>query len=139
MKQHMLFAALIVLAGATPSVADTYAAQDPFGGGVGPVVHASTEAEARVLAIQACRRISGICADRPVSGKVGVFTLFVTTCCKIDSVARCHAVGVAEDEDAGREKAYNASLKAFVDAGLSISNCWRHRTYSVRTGARLRD
>lgn len=139
MKYQLLVAALIAVAGATPSMADTYAAQDPFSGGVAPVVHASTEAKARTLAIQACRRVSDTCADRPVSAKVGVYTLFVTTCCKVDGAARCHTVGVVEDEDVGREKAYNNSLKAFVDASLSIKNCWRHRTYSVRTGARLRD
>lgn len=123
---------------AAPAWAETWAAQDPYSGGVGPVVHASTQDKAGQLAIGACRKIADSCADRPVTAKVGPYKLFVTTCCKVDGV-RCHTVGTAADEDAGRTEAFNVSLKAFVDAGLPVNNCWRHRTYSVRTGARLRD
>lgn len=139
MNRHVVLAALGVLICAAPARADTYAAQDPYSGGVGPVVHSSSEATARKLAVKACRKIADTCADRPVSAKVGVHTMFVTTCCKVDGQPRCHTVGVVEDEDAGRERAFNVTMKAFVDAGLSIKNCWRHRVYSIRTGARLRD
>ena len=64
-----------------------------------------------------------------MSAKVGVYTLFVTTCCKVDGAARCHTVGVVEDEDVGREKAYNNSLKAFVDAQWLADFDTRLETY----------
>jgi hypothetical protein len=137
MKQ-VLAAGVCVLFLGTTAWAETWAAQAPFSGGVAQVVHAATEKKARALAISACKKVSDSCASRPVVATVGNYMLFVTTCCKVDG-PRCHTVAVAQDEDEGRTLAYNTSLKAFVDAGLPIANCWRHRTYSVRTGARLRD
>ena len=138
MKPLVFAAVLCFSACAAPAWAETFAAQGPFSGGVGPVVHAPTEEEARQLAIRECRQLSDTCANNPVSAMVGRYKLFVTTCCKTDGV-RCHIVAVTQDEDAGRNEAYSVSLKAFVDAGFSVNNCWRHRTYSIRTGKRLRD
>ena len=118
--------------------AEDYAAQEPFGGGVAPVVWGSTAEEASDKAIRACKQLNKRCSAKPVIPSVSKYNMFVTTCCKVDGV-RCQTVATALDEDAGRNEAFNQSLKAFADAGFDNSHCWRERTYSVKTGKRLRD
>ena len=119
--------------------AEQWAAQDPYGGGVGPVQWGATEKAAEKAAISACKNTSqNSCASHAATAVVGTYNMFVTTCCKTDG-ARCVTTATALDDDAGRAEGYNAALKVFVDANININNCWRHRTYSVRTGKRLRD
>ena len=132
-----VFAVISCLMATTAVAQERWAAQVPYTGGSGPVAFADSKDLATKRALAACRKRHDTCATSPASVLVSDYSLFVTTCCRVNGDDRCHIQATPKGGDEGRRDAYRASIRAFENNGLPTGECWREGVYSVRTGDRL--
>ena len=93
-----------------------------------PVVWAATSEEAERKAIQACKRVSRLCADSAASTD-NLDEIFVTMCCtRPRRGCQTHLGNTIEEGKAG-------SLEVFRKAGYS--NCTMRSAVSARTGKQV--
>lgn len=113
------------LALAAPAAAQSYAAHVPATDAQTPVRWGNSAKEAERNAMEACKRVSKLCASS------GAWTddlnvIFVTMCCKKPRN------GCQTSSGATVFEAREASLKIFADAGYS--NCTQRSALSTRDG-----
>lgn len=137
MKGPLIFTFLCAFS--LPSYAETWAAQAHFGEFIGPVVHAPAKLGAIEKALKACGRVTKKCLNTvPASATVGGDSaIFVHTCCYFGNGGNACQILVGGDGNAGRQSAYDRTVRNMGEAGYQTTSCKIKGVYGLETGKRL--